>query len=512
MPGTASRVAINTGYLYARMGITMFVSLYTTRLVLNALGESDFGIFTIVGGTIALLGFFNASLSSSTQRFMSYAEGEGDLEKKKFIFNISTILHFTLGLIVALILIAAGFVFFNGLLNIPKERFEAAIIVYGSLIVSTVFNVMSVPYEAVLNAHENMRYFAVVGIIESILKLIVAYVCVYTLMDKLVIYGILMALVPIFILMIMRIYCHRKYDECFYSPQKYFDKSLAKNMTSFAGWSFLSSVAAMTTMQGMAILLNVYGGVVVNTAHGIANQLSGQLMAFSNTMLKALNPVLVKSCGAKQMNLMLQAADTGNKLSFVCFAIFAIPFIIETPYILSLWLKIVPEWTVLFCRLVFVRQLISQSYATLESCIGATGKIKKMTIYSAVLWIFPIIVGVVMYELGAPIYTIYILLIVLALLRGANAVFFCSKLCGLDLRTYLFRTFFPLVLTFILVLQIGSSFVLLFETSIARCLLVFAVSMPLYATICFLFVFNKIEREKMKSLFKSVHYKIKKRK
>ena len=510
MSNTASRVAKNTGFLYIKMGVTMFVSLYTTRLVLNALGDSDYGIFSIVGGAIALLGFFNSSLSGSTQRFMSYAEGSGDMEKKRYIFNISFILHFFLGLILIALLIIAGFIFFNGVLKIPEGREHAAIIVYGSLIFSTAFSVMSVPYEAVLNSHENMRYFAIVGIVESLLKLGVAFVCVYVLMDKLIVYGILMTLVPIIILIIMRVYCNRHYEECVIAPRKYYDKNLIKDMTSFAGWRFLSSMAAMGTMQGMAILLNVFGGVIVNTAHGIANQLSGQVMAFSNTMLKALNPVLVKSCGAGQMQQMLKESNTGNKLSFFCFAIFALPFLVETPYILQVWLKEVPEWAVLFCRLVFIRQMISQFYVTLETCISATGKIKKYSIISSLLWSLPLVVGFLMYSLGAPIYTIYVLLIVLALLRGCNALYFCWKLCDMDILQYIRETVFPMILCAMIVLISMWGLVHFLETGGMRCILVITTSMLLFSVLCYFLLFNIGERKQIMNVISTFMVRFKK--
>ena len=179
MSSTANRVVKNTGFLYAKMGITMFISLYTTRLILNSLGAADFGIFNIVGGAIAMLGFLNAAMAGATQRFMSYSEGEGNKKKQKSIFNISILLHFFIALAAGIALLIAGYFFFNGILNIPADRIFAAKVVYGSLIVSTMFTVMSVPYDAVLNAHENMKYYAIIGIIESLLKLSVALIVVY---------------------------------------------------------------------------------------------------------------------------------------------------------------------------------------------------------------------------------------------------------------------------------------------------------------------------------------------
>ena len=175
---TANRVIKNTGYLYAKMGVTMFISLYTTRLILNSLGATDFGIFNIVGGAIAMLGFLNAAMASATQRFMSYTEGEGNKEKQKSIFNVSVVLHLLISLLVGVVLLIAGYFFFNGILNIPSDRIFAAQVVYGSLIVSTMFTVMTVPYDAVLNAHENMLYYSIVRTYQALMVKLDRVLCI----------------------------------------------------------------------------------------------------------------------------------------------------------------------------------------------------------------------------------------------------------------------------------------------------------------------------------------------
>lgn len=401
-----------------------------------------------------MLGFINSSMAGSTQRFMSYAAGQGLIEKQKHIFNISYVIHIALALFAILVFIIVGYWLFNGILNIPDGRQIAAIAVYGCLIVSTFFTMISVPYEAVLNAHENMRYYAIVGIFESFLKLLVAFAIFNSPIDKLIYYGILMSLIPIIVLSIMRIYCHTRYAECKISLRRYWDKSLAKEMTGFAGWGAVSSAFALLTMQGMSILLNMFGGVVVNAAHGVANQLAGQLMVFSNNMLKALNPVIVKSRGAGENAKMLEAASTGNKLSFLIFSFFAIPFIVETPTILRLWLKEPPEWSVLFVRLVLIRQMISQMMVTFDICISATGKIKNFTIISSVIWISPLIISYILYKNGAPIDTVYWMLIVAAFSRVANSLYFCQKQCGLEWKKYIIRTFIPCILFSIIFISI----------------------------------------------------------
>ena len=346
-----------------KMGITMFISLYTTRLILNSLGTTDFGIFNIIGGSIAMLGFLNAAMASATQRFMSYSEGEGNKEKQKRIFNVSIILHFVISFIIAIILIIAGYFFFNGILNIPEERKFAAQTIYGSLIISTMFTVMAVPYDATMNTHENMKYYAIIGVFESLLKLIVAvFVCVYTTTDKLIIYGFLMACIPIIILIIMCIYCHHHYEECVINIQKYWDKTIMKELTNFAGWNFLSTSSSMIGNYGLGIIINHFFGALLNAAQGITNQINGQILTLSNNLIKATNPIIGKSAGKQDLSLLQKATVESTRATTILYSMVAIPLFLYTPYIMACWLKNVPEWTILFVRLVIICNLIEFQY------------------------------------------------------------------------------------------------------------------------------------------------------
>ena len=484
---TATRVIKNTGYLYAKMGITMFISLYTTRLILNSLGASDFGIFNIVGGAIAMLGFLNAAMASATQRFMSYSEGEGNKENQKSIFNISLVLHFGIAFAVGIALVIAGYFFFNGILNIPTDRIFAAKVVYGSLIVSTMFTVMTVPYDATMNAHENMKYYAIVGIFESLLKLAVAFACVYTTHDKLIVYGSLMACIPLITLTIMRVYCHRHYEECTIQIKKYWDKGLMKEMTSFAGWNFFSSMASMITMQGISIVLNTFWGVLANAAQGVATQLSGQIMAFSNTMLKALNPVIVKNEGAHNREKMLQATMSGSKLSYLIMAFFTIPFFIEMPYILRIWLKNPPEYAILFCRLILIRLSITQLTITFGTAIGSIGNIKYNTIATSCIMLLMLPLSCMLYYWGLPIYTIYIVLIFMVILLLTNNLFFAYKLCSLKPTDYLKNVLLPCIIVSVITISISCLPLFFINASFIRLIFVCILSVITFL-LCFYFI------------------------
>lgn len=507
MSSTANRVIKNTGYLYAKMGITMFVSLYTTRLILNSLGASDFGIFNIVGGAIAMLGFLNAAMANATQRFMSYSEGEGDREKQKSIFNVSLILHLGISLVVGFALLIAGYFFFNGILNIPADRIFAAKVVYGSLIVSTIFTVMTAPYDATMNAHENMRYYAIVGIFESFLKLAVAFICVYTTFDKLIVYGSLMACIPLITLTIMRIYCHKHYAECIIAPRIYWKKELMKEMGTFAGWNFMLTISASLSFYGNGIVLNHFFGTIINAAQGVANQLNGQLMAFSNNMLKAVNPIIVKNEGGGKREQMLKASCLSCKYSFFLLAFFSIPFVLEAPYILKIWLHNIPEWTILFFRLGIVKSLLDQLLIVLQNAINAEGRIKNYSILRCISYFLPIPLLIVAFSYRADPYWMYIIwLFCWDILGGGIVLYYCKRNCGLSMRYYVCQVVKPCLLLFLCTSFISAIpiYVISMESSFTRLMLCCSLSVSSFFLSFYLFGIGKNEKMVLWHILKKV--------
>ncbi|MCQ2162561.1 MAG: hypothetical protein MJY86_04715 [Bacteroidales bacterium] len=428
------------------MGITMFISLWVTRLVLNSLGESDFGIFNVVGGAIAMLGFLNISMAAATQRFMSVTQGGGNLEDQKTVFNVSLTIHLVLALIVALILLLLGYVFFSFLLDIPSGREHAAVVVYASLVVSTMFTFMTVPYDAVLNAHENMRYYAIIGVLESLLKLAVAFVCVYTSLDKLIVYGILMACIPLLTLSIMRAYCHRHYSECVVSPKRYFSNGTYHEMVSFAGWNLLGTVSTMIANYGIGLVLNYFFGTIVNAAQGVANQLNGQVLAFSNNLMKAVNPVISKSEGSGDHRMMLNVTMTGSKFSYVMIAIFAIPLVLEMPYVLRLWLKNVPDYAVVFTQLIVVKSSLEQMTNLFNTSISADGRVKGLHILNSVASIMTLFLGILVFAAGADPSSIYILLLLaFGVIVPVGKLVIMKKNCAMSYSSFLKCVFFPML-------------------------------------------------------------------
>ena len=501
---TAQRVIKNTGWLYAKMGITMFISLYTTRLILNSLGAADFGIYNVVGGAIAMLGFINAAMASTTQRFLNYNEGAGDSERQKRIFNVSIVLHISIAIVIGILLAAAGLIFFNGVLNIPSERLFAAKTVYRCMIVSTLLTVISVPYDACLNAHENMRYYAVVGILESVLKLAVAFVCVYTLKDKLIVYGILMAVIPLITLSIMSVYCHRHYQECELAPVKYYSRSIMLEMSGFAGWSFLTTVTSMLTQYGLGVVLNSFYGVVMNAAHGIANQVSGMLMAFSSNAQKAFNPVLVKSEGAGDRERLKYVSFFGCRISFYIFGIFSLPMIFLAPEILKIWLKDVPVWAVAFTRLQLLRTLLEQITLSMTMAVLAEGHIKHYAIVRSVWYILPLLIVPVLFHYNcSPLWMYFVWIFCWCIAGGWVIIKCCKTNLGFQPSEYLKKVLSP---CFIVTLISCCPYIISFcvNGSTPTRLLVTLLSEFMFVALGFMYIVDKAERAKIISIVRNL--------
>lgn len=505
MGTTANRVIKNTGFLYAKMGITMFISLYTTRLILNSLGASDFGIFNIVGGAIAMLGFLNAAMASATQRFMSYSEGEGDKEKQKSIFNVSFVLHLGISLIVGIALLIAGYFFFNGILNIPEDRIFAAKIIYGSLIVSTMFTVMTVPYDAAMNAHENMKYYAIVGVFESFLKLAVAIACVYTVYDKLIVYGILMACIPLITLTIMRVYCHKHYEECVIAPRVFWKKGLMSEMTSFAGWNLFQTAAAMITNYGLGIVLNIYYGTMLNAAQGIANQLNGQMGVLTNNISKAVSPIIVKSAGRKEQNKMMNVSFFFSKIFFVITSMMLVPFLMFGEAILKWWLKEVPPYTNIFLILIILVSITEIFLNSLGQMISAIGRIKYVSLFRSSSTILCLPTILLLFYCNFPPYVMYIVLLLKTIINIGISLYLSSVYYGLSVKFYFNNVLFRCIL-FLSIIMISTNLCRSFfdNVDVVIMLILIFMLMLFLLMITFVIVFDRNERKQILLVMQSI--------
>lgn len=443
---SANKVVINTGILYARMLITVGISLYSTRLVLNALGSVDYGVFNLVAGVIAMLSFLNTAMATSTQRFLSFFQGKNDLKMQKHVFSNSLLLHIGIGLLIVIALEVSGFFLFKGFLNIPADRIEVARLIYHFMSVTVFFTIVSVPFTGLLVAHENMLWVAIVNVAETLLKLAIACVLYVVAQDKLSVYGLLTAGISIASFLLYAIYCFGKYENCTLEGIFSVDKKMMKELTSFAGWNLFGSLCSLGRAQGLAILLNIFFGTIVNAAYAIANQVAAQLNFFSLTLLRAINPQIMKSEGAENREKMLRLSMIGSKFGFFLLAFAAVPCIFEMNAILHLWLNIVPEYTVDFCSLMLCATLINQLTIGLQSAVQATGKVKvyQAVVGSVLLLALPL--AYFLLKLGYPVYTVFIGYCFIELIACTLRLLFLRNIAGLSIPLYFSNVIFKVVI------------------------------------------------------------------
>ncbi|PWG78727.1 oligosaccharide flippase family protein [Pararcticibacter amylolyticus] len=436
----ANRIAVNTGISYARMLITMVISLYSTRIVLNSLGSLDYGIFNLIAGIIAMLSFLNTAMATSTQRYLSYYQGKSNMFMQKKVFTNSLIIHIIIGLLLVVILEILGWAIL-GFLNIPDNRMAAAQVVYHYMTVTVFFTVVAVPFNGLLIAHENMIWVAVVNIIETILKLLIAILLTYTSIDKLMLFGGLTALLSVVSLILYASYCFFKYEDCTISGITRIDKKLSKELTSFAGWNLFGSICGLGKTQGIAVLLNIFLGAVVNAAYGIANQVSSQLTFFSVTLLRAVNPQIMRSEGASDRNRMLRLSMVVSKFSFFLMVFFTVPVIFEMKAILTFWLKNVPEYTEAFCNLVLISILLNQLTIGLQSAVQAIGEIKMYQVVVGGVQLLNLPVAYILLYFGYSPQMVLLIGSVIEILACGLRLLFLKRIAGLSLQEYTQRVF-----------------------------------------------------------------------
>ncbi len=360
-----------------------------------------------------MLSFLNASMAISTQRYLSVAIGNRDSEQLNRIYTSSIVLHLLFGIVIVCLFEICFFPIFSGFLNIEPDRVTAAKFVYQFLVVSTFFTILSVPYGAVMNAKENMLAFSIIDILDSVLKLALALSLKYISCDRLVVYGLVLALISILNTVINRLYVHLRYKEFSFDFKHFMHKDTLMSMLGFAGWNTLGAVAMIGRNQGISIVFNLFFGTVANAAYGVANQINGVLAYFSRTFQKALNPQLMQSEGMHDNQRLIKFSLISSKYSVLVLAIFALPLIMEMPYVLELWLKDVPEYTLRLCQFVVALGLLYQYSSGLMSSIQAVGKIKWYFICISTLILLNIPICYYVLKCGAEPYSCIIVFIII---------------------------------------------------------------------------------------------------
>ena len=431
-----NRIAKNTLLLYLRMLFQLGIALYTSRAVLNALGVIDFGIYNVVGGIIVIFSFLNNAMASSTQRFLVYHLGTNDSRKLKQIFSSAIIIHFVMAVVVVGLAEIMGLWFLQAKMIIPMERLEVAKWVFHLSVISSAITILSVPYNAAIIANERMGAFAAISIIETLLKLCVAIFISFCNGDRLLWYAGLLLGVSVIVRTIYGVYCSKSFPEAkLIFPRN--NKLLYKEMTSFAGWSLVGNLSVVGYTQGINLLLNIFFGPAINAARGIAVQVQNAVYGFVRSFQTAVNPQITKSYAIGDLKSMHLLIYRSSKLSFYLTLMLSLPIIIETPYVLSLWLNIVPDYTVAFFRLNLISCMIESISNPFMIGASATGKIKKyhLIIGSILLLIVP--VSYIFLKLGFEPIIVYIIDILIQFIAQIIRLFLCRHLFSLNILFYI---------------------------------------------------------------------------
>ncbi len=436
------RIAKNTILLYFRMFITLSVSLYTSRIVLNTLGIEDFGIYNVVGGIVVMFGFLSVTMASGTQRFLTFQMGKNDFEKLKTTFYTSLIIHFCLAIIILILAETIGLWFLNNKMNIPSDRMNAVQWVYQFSVFASLISIIQVPYNASIIAHERMNVIAYVSIFDVSLKLLVVYLLLVSSHDKLIVYSILIFMVNLLINTIYRIYCTNKYAECKF--RYVWDKDLFQSMMSFSGWNLFGSLASTAANEGINIILNIFFGPVVNAARAISFQVNNAINGFASNFQTAVTPQITKLYAGNKIADLHKLLYQNAKFAFILMLFITLPVMFELETLLFWWLKTVPLNTLLFCRLVLLQTILHSLSIPFIMAIHATGKMKviNLTAGTALLMVLP--VSYVLLKMEFPPYVPFIVYIGGTIAEFSFVLYYLNKWINLSIRSFLKNTIFPI--------------------------------------------------------------------
>ena len=444
MTDNNKRIAKNTLLLYFRMFFMMAINLYTSRIVLNTLGIEDYGIQNVVGGVITMLSFLTNSLGAATSRFITYDLGKNDINNLKNTFGNILSIHILLSILILTIGETIGLYFLKYQLTIPTNRIDAAFWVYQFSVFSSILAVLSVPYNAIIIAHEKMGAFAYITIIDAILKLLIVYLLIISPLDKLVTYSFFLFLIQSIDRLIYSIYCKSKFIEAKAKPQ--FDKKIFRNILSFAGWTMNGNLAIIGYTQGLNILLNIFFGPAINAARGIAVQVQNVIRNFCNNFQMALNPQITKSFAKGDLTNMHNLIIVSSKFSFYLLFLLSLPIMLEAQIILNWWLGIIPNHTIIFLRLILCSCMLIALSNPIIISIHATGKIKKFQLIegSMLLTIVPIAyILLKIYHL--PPESVFVTHIIIEILTQYIRLKIVLPLISMDINSYANKVVTPII-------------------------------------------------------------------
>lgn len=445
----ANRVAVNTIIQYIQLGVNVLVGLISVRLILGALGRDDYGIYSLVGGVIALISFISASIAQTSIRYISVSLGTNDIKQVKKTVSSCFSLHLYLSLLLVVILEIMVPLLFNGFLNIPDTRLNAAKIVYQCMIITLFLNISNSPFSAVLYAHEKFVISSAIAILNAVLKLLIALYISIISSDRLVVYGMLMAVITIIDVVCYQIIIHRLYpNEISYKLKRV--KEIT-HIASFAGWTLFDTAGSMFTNQGYAILYNKFFGPAMNTVYGLSQQLSAQVYSISRSVVTTFKPQVMKSYGSGDIDRAMRLSMTAGKMGFFMMCLAAIPLVVMMPDILDIWLKKdnYPVETIFFARLMIIDILLEQLTVGLVFANQAIGNVKWFSIIVSTIRMLAIPVSLVCFLYGSPVEWGIIMCLIFEGSSSISRVFVMHKIAGVSIKLFFKDVFFRVAPSFL---------------------------------------------------------------
>lgn len=490
------RIAKNTVFLYFRTLFVLIVSLYTSRVILEILGVDDYGIYQVVGGMVAIFSILSGALATAISRYLTYELGTGNLERLRRIFSTSIIIQIVLALIVLVAAEILSVWFIEHKMTVPENQLTATKWVLQFTLITFCVTLISVPYNAVIIAHERMKAFAYISILEVSLKLGICYLLLISPVSRLVAYAFLLMVVSVIIRFIYSLYCHRHFEEC--SGRLSFDGMLFKEMLSFSGWSFFNNSAYILNNQGVTMLVNVFFGLSVNAARGLATQVENAVLQFVNNFTIAVNPQITKSYAAGEMEGMYTLICRGAKFSYFAMLILALPLFLEMRRVLGIWLGDVPEYTVIFAQLSLIMGMCDCIGITGYTACMATGRLRTYALVITPIGCLEFVLTWIMFAYGAPVVSTYYLFIGVKTLVLIARMFLLKKMVGLSIKMYINQVFIPIIITTFLASILPVFIYVLLSPSILRFILVISVAMLSVSVTIYWVGISKVERSVIK--------------
>lgn len=499
------RLVKNTIFLYFRMLLLMFVGLYASRVLLRTLGIDDYGLYNVVGSIVTMFSFLNATLSTSTQRFLNIELGKSNRSSVEKVFSCSLLLHLLLVVIVLILAETIGLWYIKEKLVIPPGREMAAMFVYQFSVISICIQIIQLPFMSTIIAHERMNIYAYVSIYEGLAKLVVLFAIQILPYDNLILYALLLLCVQFSVAIIYNVYCQRNFKEARF--RTYYEKCLFRKMMGFSGWNIVGNLASVCNSQGLNMVINAFFGTTINAARGIAFQVHSLVQQLISNFQLAVKPQVIKYYAAGQMMEMTELVFNAAKYSAFLVIIVTVPLMLEIRPVLKLWLGDYPEYTVIFAQLILFRSIISSMTGNIVMVVHASGYLKNVGLFSGTVLLLVLPISYILLKIGFPPYIPFIINIGAALGDAFFALYWMQRYIGFPMRRFYSNVYVPVFLLFaaIFTLSYGLQCVMIDCNEYIRMIMVSIFSVIISCVLIFRFGLSKSIRncvtEKMTSKF-----------